>query len=114
VRAVGVPGTGRGAFAFHYAPVLTPEALDWYSRFDILVTHDPLPPDQVARLHASGTRVLLYEWSVAFYESRATRWQESLRAGEGHLLNEKPLTGWAGSESDAWYFDPSSAEHEFA
>jgi hypothetical protein len=93
--------------------VLSPEALAWYSRFDILVTHDPLPPEQVERLHASGTKVLFYEWSVAFYESRATRWQRSLLSTRRHLLHEQPLSGWAGSDAAAWYFDPASAEHEF-
>lgn len=113
-RSVGAVSGGRGAFAFHYAPVLSPEALAWYSRFDILVTHDPLPPDQVARLHAAGTRVLLYEWSVAFYESRATVWQRSLLSTRRDLLSEEPLRGWAGSQEEAaWYFDPASAEHEF-
>src|SRR5689334_6824576 len=71
----------RGAFAFHYAPQLSEEELHWYSRFDILVTHDPLPREQVERLHATGTRLVLYEWSVAFYESRATKWQRSLLKG---------------------------------
>jgi hypothetical protein len=104
----------RPPFAFHYAPSLSDEALEWYSRFEMLVTHDPLPAEQVERLHAGGTRLLLYEWSVAFYESRATEWQRSLiemRARD--LLNEKPLTGFAGSpEAGAWYFDPASPEHE--
>ena len=31
----------RGAFAFQYAAKLTPEQLAWYSRFSVLVTHDP-------------------------------------------------------------------------
>ena len=44
----------RGAFAFHYAPSLSEEALAWYGKFDILVTHDPLPPDQVQRLRSAG------------------------------------------------------------
>lgn len=112
-RSVRSGDAGRGAFAFSYAPVLTPEALAWYSRFDVLVTHDPLPPEQVARLHASGTKVLFYEWSVAFYDSRATTWQTSLLSDRRHLLNEEPLRGGAGSEAAAWYFDPASPQHEF-
>jgi len=102
----------RGAFAFHYEPSLTPQALEWYSRFAVVVTHDPLPRAQVARLHEAGTKVLLYEWSVAFYESRATRWQRSLIKTHA-LLNRTPLTGGAGSPTAAaWYFDPAS--HRFA
>jgi hypothetical protein len=103
----------RGAVAFHYAPSLSAEALAWYSRFDVLVTHDPLPPEQVAQLHAAGTRLLFYEWAVAFYESRATPWQRSLLADERNLLHRSALTGGAGSNSaPAWYFDPMSPEHE--
>src|ERR1700730_9158431 len=84
----------RGPFAFHYDPILTEESLAWYSRFDLLVTHDPLPRDQVDRLHAAGARLLLYEWSVAFYESRANAWQRSLLAErKNDLLNDAPLTG---------------------
>ena len=113
-RVVGAPPAQRGAFAFHYAPVLSEEALAWYSRFDVLVTHDPIPPEQVDRLHASGTKVLFYEWSVAFYESRATPWQTSLLGSRRDLLNVEPLTGWVGSgTASAWYFDPASPEHEF-
>lgn len=112
-RVAAPRSEGRGAFAFHYAPTLSSEALAWYSRFDILVTHDPIPRDQVERLHAAGTKVLFYEWSVAFYESRATGWQRSLLAPGADLLNRTPLTGGAGSETaGAWYFDPASPQHE--
>lgn len=92
------PSLRRGAFAFHYETALTEQGLDWYSQFNVLVTHDPLPRAQVEELHARGTRVLLYEWSVAFYESRATVWQKSLlRRNRAALLNDVALTGGAGS-----------------
>jgi hypothetical protein len=109
-----VPQQRRGPFAFHYRPSLTKEDLLWYSQFDLLVTHDPLPRDQVDRLHAAGTRLLLYEWAVAFYESRATDWQRSLLATRNEdLLNQAPLTGASGSPtSGAWYFDPATPQHE--
>lgn len=103
----------RGAFAFHYAMPLSDEELEWYSRFDVLVTHDPLPRTQVRRLHAAGTQLLFYEWSVAFYDSRATRWQRSLlKDGRRNLLNDVPLTGGAGAvAAAAWYFDPASPDY---
>lgn len=108
-------GGSRPSFAFHYEPRLTEEGLDWYSQFDVLVTHDPLPREQVRRLHAAGTKLLFYEWATAFYESLATEWQRSLiSARQGDLLNETPLTGGAGSDSaGAWYFDPLTHAHEF-
>ena len=109
---VALPESGRAPFAFHYQPVLSDEALAWYSRFEILVTHDPLPREQVERLHAAGTKLLLYEWSVAFYDARATDWQRSLH--KAILLNDAPLTGGVGSPTaGAWYFDPDAPEHEF-
>lgn len=56
-RLVETPGQGgRAPFAFHYAPSLSAEALAWYSRFDVLVTHDPIPREQVDQLHAAGTK----------------------------------------------------------
>jgi len=102
----------RGAFAFHYGPSLDEGAMRWYSRFDILVTHDPLPADQVRRLHAAGTRLVLYEWAVAFYETRATDWQRSLLGkSRAALLNGRPLTGGVGSAvAPSWYFDPADPD----
>jgi hypothetical protein len=106
------PVLRRGPVAFYYGPALTEEGLTWYSQFDVLVTHDPLPREQVERLHAAGTRLVLYEWSVAFYESRATEWQRSLLRDHRGLLHDTPLSGGAGSSTAAaWYFDPASPDH---
>lgn len=103
----------RGAFAFHYGPPLTPRQLRWFSRFDVLVTHDPLPRAQVDALHARGTKLLVYEWSVAFYGSLANAWQRGLRERHADaLLNRDGLRGGAGAaDADAWYYDPASDEH---
>jgi len=96
-------------FAFHYQTPLTAEQLRWFSRFDALVTHDPLPRAQVAALHDAGTKLYLYEWAVAFYDTRATPWERSLIHTDA-LLNAAPLRGGAGSkDADAWYFDPINA-----
>src|SRR5687768_10215843 len=85
--------------AFHYGPALTQPQLDWFARFEVLVTHDPLPKEQVAELHRRGTKLALYEWSVATYAR--TRLP---------VLNEKPLRGFAGAEGlDAFYYDPTFA-----
>src|SRR6185295_13969302 len=95
-------------FAFHYqAPPLTAHQLRWFSRFDVLVTHEPLPRAQVAALHRKGTKLFLYEWAVAFYETRGTKWERSL-IHTNALLNDEPLRGGAGAnDADAWYFDPA-------
>ena len=103
----------RGAFAFHYGAPLTLSQLRWFARFELLVTHDPLPRAQVEALHARGTKLLVYEWSVAFYGSLANEWQRALlqRHPEA-LLNRAGLRGGVGSaDADAWYYDPASEEH---
>lgn len=105
-------GERRGAVAFHYATPLTARELAWYSRFDVLVTHDPLPPAQVAQLHARGTKLVLYEWAVAFYASLAAPWQKQWVADRRGLLHSHPLRGGVGApDADAWYYDPASREH---
>lgn len=101
----------RGGVAFHYARPLTAHELDWYARFEVLVTHDPLPREQVDALHARGTKVVLYEWAVAFYPSIATPWHRALPPTA--LLNRQPLRGHLGAaDADAFYYDPARREHE--
>lgn len=97
----------RGGIAFHYATPLAPQELEWYSRFDVLVTHDPLPRPQVDALHRRGTRLVLYEWAVAYYASLATPAHRALP-----VLNRAPLRGHLGAaNADAFYYDPASREH---
>lgn len=106
----------RGSVAFHYGRSLTPKQLAWFGRFDVLVTHDPLPREQVRALHERGTKLALYEWSVAFYRTlvRPGSWQARLLRGKREaLLDRGPLRGFAGaSDADAFYYDP--AEEHFA
>jgi len=107
-------GQRRGSVAFHYGGALTGAQLDWCGRFDVLVTHDPLPPAQVAALHRRGTRLALYEWAVAFYGSLAKpgSWQASLLTHRRGLLNDRPLRGGLGAaDADAFYYDPATREH---
>jgi hypothetical protein len=103
----------RGSVAFHYGGALTGKQLEFFGRFDVLVTHDPLPREQVTQLREAGTRLALYEWSVAFYRSLVRRgsWQERLLRGKRKaLLNRRPLRGHAGAEdADAFYYDPANA-----
>ena len=103
----------RGAFAFHYGAPLTPPQLRWFGRFELLVTHDPLPRGQVEALHARGTKLLVYEWSVAFYGSLGSEWQRALLPQHPEaLLNRAGLRGGVGAaDADAWYYDPASEEH---
>jgi hypothetical protein len=101
----------RGAVAFHYGGALTERQLAFFGRFDVLVTHDPLPQDQVRALHDAGTKLALYEWSVAFYRTLVRRgsWDAQLLRHRERLLNRKALRGYAGAEdADAFYYDPGN------
>lgn len=103
----------RGAVAFHYGPALSEKQLEFFGKFDVLVTHDPLPRAQVDALHERGTKLALYEWTVAFYRSlvQPGTWQERLLRNRLQLLNRKPLRGHAGAaDADAFYYDP----HDYA
>jgi hypothetical protein len=97
-----------GGIAFHYKTPLTPRELEWYSKFEVLVTHDPLPRAQVDVLRRRGVRLALYEWAVAYYGSLATPWHRTVP-----LLNQRPLRGHLGApDADAYYYDPASREHQ--
>lgn len=98
----------RGGIAFHYRTPLTARELDWYGRFDVLVTHDPLPRAQVDALHRRGTKLVLYEWAVAYYGSLAAPWHRI-----APVLNRTPLRGHLGApDADAFYFDPATRAHQ--
>lgn len=98
----------RGAIAFHYTKPLSPAELEWFSNFEILVTHDPLPRPQVDALHRRGTKLVLYEWSVAFYAALAGPWNRT-----APVLNRTPLRGHLGSlDADAYYYDPATRAHQ--
>lgn len=101
----------RGGIAFHYATPLSARELEFYSRFDVLVTHDPLPRAQVDALRARGTRLALYEWAVAYYDSLRTPWHD--RQPRAAFLNQRPLRGYLGSaDADAYYYDPALPGHQ--
>jgi hypothetical protein len=103
-------GAQPRGIAFHYASPLTAREVEWYARFEVLVTHDPLPRAQVDALHRAGTKVVLYEWAVAYYESLKTPWH--LRLPASSLLNATPLRGHLGAaDADAFYYDPATREH---
>jgi hypothetical protein len=109
IRADAAPS--RGGIAFHYATPLSARELEFYSRFEVLVTHDPLPRAQIDALHAGGTRLALYEWAVAYYESLRTLWHD--RQPRAAFLNQRPLRGYLGSaDADAYYYDPAQPGHQ--
>jgi len=99
----------RRGIAFHYAP-LSAADVEWYARFEVLVVHDPIRREHLDALHRAGTKVVLYEWAVAYYESLKTPWH--MRVPASALLNAAPLRGHLGSAAaDAWYYDPAAPQH---
>lgn len=111
LAAAEATAASRGGIAFHYATPLTPRQLEWYGNFEVLVTHDPLPAEQVQALHRRGTKLVIYEWAVAFYRTRVTPWHK--RIAPATLLNRDGLRGHLGAtDSDAFYYDPATREHE--
>ena len=83
--------------AFHYQAHFAPRQLDWYTRFEVLVTGSILSAPQTAALKR-GPKLVAYEWSSAFYQgdpvSAPLEWQRSVEArGQRWLLTERPLTG---------------------
>ena len=107
----------RGDFAFLYRNPYTPQELEWLGRFDVVVTGSFVPEEQVRALHQAGSKVIYYEWMVAFYgtQTRADnpteRFQADVLANHPDwLLNpETGLFGGAGSDSiPAYYYDVAS------
>ena len=78
-------------FALHYQTPLTAHELTWFSKFDVLVTHDPLPRAQVDALHEAGTKLYLYEWTVAFVISPWSR-----GGVQHHFINTTDIVGAIG------------------
>lgn len=61
--------------AFNYHPS-SAEELDYLSRFDIIVTHDPQDENTVKQIKSKGGKILFYEWLPAFYYcADPTPWQ---------------------------------------
>ena len=107
---------GRGAVAFHYEAVFPPDAVEWYTRFDTIVTGAVLPASQASVLRKNKSRLIAYEWSSGFYPgdsvSAELSWQELVRKNaKGWLLSPDPLGGAAAAPGKtALWYDFGSAE----
>ncbi len=107
---VALPGQPRkGAVAFHYQAYFALRQVDWYTRFNILVTGSILSQPQTAALKR-GSKLVAYEWASAYYQGDAVsaplEWQRNVEA-EGHrwLLTDKAVTGNAAENGRLaqWY-----------
>src|SRR5437879_625094 len=111
-----VPRIGSGRLfsprmaAFHYAATFDRNAVEWYTRFSILVTGGFLSRQESRKLIDRGTKLVAYEWSSAFYPADAVSadlaWQaKALKHTSTWLLNSQPAAGGAAMPGRAafWY-----------
>jgi hypothetical protein len=102
--------------AFHYGAVFDPSAVEWYTRFAILVTGGFLSREESRKLMAGGSKLVAYEWSSAFYPadrvSADLAWQaEALKHKSKWLLNSQPVGGGAAMpDRDAFWYDFADPE----
>src|SRR5437899_1855364 len=99
-----------GLVAFHYGASFDRSAVEWYTRFAILVTGGFLTREVSRKLMDRGSKLVAYEWSSAFYPADAVSadlaWQtEVLKHTSTWLLNSLPLSGGAAMprRSALWY-----------
>lgn len=95
--------------AFHYQAHFPARQLEWYTRFEILVTGSILSPQQTTALKR-GPKLVAYEWSSAFYQGDAVsaplEWQRKVESqGQRWLLTDRPVTGNAAENGRVahWY-----------
>ncbi len=91
------PARRQHGVAFHYQAHFAPRQVEWYTRFEILVTGAMLSPEQTAPLRR-GPKLVAYEWSSGFYQGDAVSapldWQRSVESqGQRMLLTGRPVTG---------------------
>jgi hypothetical protein len=111
--ALGGPltsGQRFGSVAFHYGAVFNPEAVDWYTRFRMLVTGAVLPSSETTKLRRNGTRLIAYEWSSGFYPGDASpispAWEATVRKNSrAWLLSPDPVEGGSAEHGHTalWY-----------
>jgi hypothetical protein len=99
-----------GPVAFHYEAVFPAAAVEWYTRFEMLVTGAVLPPSQTNVLRRNRTRLIAYEWSSGFYPgdsvSASARWQAVVRNNASKwLISANPVGGAAAApgRTALWY-----------
>lgn len=105
----------RGDFAFCYVRQYSPEQMKWFTRFNVVCPGDYLPAEQVRQFRAAGSKLVRYEWSVAFGVSEnypKDAWQRWVLAEHPDwLINTKGLFGYAGpSDQPAYYYDVSNPD----
>lgn len=105
--------TKKGAFAFEYNTKFAIDDAGWFSRFEIFVPGSILPEDIIQQYKKNGTRLLFYEWAVAFYEIEAKkdRWYKNvLNHHPEWLLNKGKPVLIGKNKIPAWYYNMGNKE----
>jgi hypothetical protein len=99
-----------GLVAFHYGAAFDRLAVEWYTRFAMLVTGGFLSREVSRKLMDRGCNLVAYEWSSAFYPGDAVsadlEWQsQAVKRSSTWLLNTTPLGGGSAmaGRSALWY-----------
>ncbi|MFN7923777.1 MAG: hypothetical protein U0Q16_26990 [Bryobacteraceae bacterium] len=114
-----IPALGAGprpVAAFHYAAIFSPREVEWYTRFEILVTGGILSREQTQALRRNGVKLVAYEWSSGYYAgdpvSAPLEWQRMVdRHAADWAITAKPVSGGAAENGKpAQWYDFASDE----
>ena len=106
----------KGPFAFRYATSYTKEELDWFARFDVVVSGDILPSGQVRQLRSAGANLFFYSWAVGDYIDDPTRldphsWEAEVWANRlTWLLNPVHPESGPNGLRQTYHHDPFSSD----
>lgn len=110
LAASALPLAPRRTVAFHYEAVFAPDAVEWYTRFDTLVTGAVLAPAQTEKLRRKTAKLVAYEWSSGFYPGDSSSvdpgWEATLRRNaQAWLISPDPVGGAAAAagRTALWY-----------
>jgi hypothetical protein len=115
-RPLRAAQSGRGRVAFCYSAVLDNAAMEWYTRFELVVTGGILARQETQKLLDRGCRPVAYEWSSAFYPgdpvSAPLEWQNVVLKEPDHwLLHPRPVGGGAAAPGrTAYWYDFANPE----
>jgi len=96
--------------AFNYAAKSPLADLQFFAKFDVLVTGAILSADQVGVLRSGNVQLVVYQWSSALYPGEGGaaehRWERRLKThADSWLLSPDPVSGAAAApgKSAFWY-----------
>src|SRR5438552_8479267 len=96
--------------AFNYAAKSTLADLQYFAKFDLVVTGAILSADQLRVLRSGNAQLIVYQWSSAHYPGEGSpaeqAWEQALKVhADSWLLARDPLGGAAAAPGKTafWY-----------